>query len=101
MTIKDRDFDRLIEKLGFESRQSDHLFAWFEYQGQVIARTRRSNKRGDMPMQDSIRQQMKLSDAQLREALQCTLGRDEYIALLRQKGLIPLQEPETEAGAPE
>jgi hypothetical protein len=39
-------------------------------------------------MQHSIRQQMKLSEQQLREAISCSLGPDEYVELLRQKGLI-------------
>jgi hypothetical protein len=88
MSITDREFDGLISKLGFVSRQSDHLLAWFEYDGKVILRTRRSNKRGPLPMEHSIRQQMKLSDGQLREALSCTLGHPEYVALLKTKGLI-------------
>lgn len=88
MTIKDREFDLLIRKFGFETRQGDHFFAWFEYDGKVILRTKRSHKRGDLPMQDVIRQQMKLNDNQLREAIACSLGRLEYIDLLRSKGLI-------------
>jgi hypothetical protein len=95
VTIKDREFDLLIQKFGFETRQGDHFFAWFEYKGKVILRTKRSHKRGDLPMQDAIRQQMKLNVGELREAIACTLGLPEYIELLRSKGLI-VDEPSSE-----
>ena len=88
MTIKDRDFDLIIRKLGFESKEGDHLFAWFEHEGKVILRTRRFHKRGDLPMQDAIRQQMKLTDSQVREAIACSFGLIEYVAHLKSRGLI-------------
>ncbi|HLF80072.1 MAG TPA: hypothetical protein VJB57_21540 [Dehalococcoidia bacterium] len=88
MTIKDRDFDLLVNKLGFQTRENDHLFAWFEYEGKVLLRTRRSRKRGDLPMQNSIRQQMKLSDRQVREAISCTFGMPEYLENLKARGIL-------------
>ena len=39
-------------------------------------------------MHHSIRQQMKLNDNQLRRAIRCTLSLDDYIAILRGKGII-------------
>lgn len=86
--LKRSEFDRLVEKFGLKTRQGDHLFAWLEYDGKVIVRTRRSEKRGDLPMQHSIRQQLKLSEDQLAAAIACTFGLDEYIAHLREKRLI-------------
>ncbi|HLG12469.1 MAG TPA: hypothetical protein VI876_11985 [Dehalococcoidia bacterium] len=88
MTIKDRDFDLIVSKLGFKTRETDHLHAWFEYDGKVVARTRRSRKRGDLPMQNAIRQQMKLSDDQVRDAIRCTFGHSEYVAHLKSRGII-------------
>jgi hypothetical protein len=40
-------------------------------------------------MQYSIRQQLKLNEEQLRQAVGCHLSRDDYIEILRAKGLIP------------
>ena len=62
MTIKSHEFDRLINKFGFTTRESGDLLAWFEYNGKIITRTRRSRKQGDLPMQHSIRQQLKLNE---------------------------------------
>jgi hypothetical protein len=89
MTIRARDFDLLISKFGFQSRNSGDLLAWFEYDGKVVVRTKRSHTRGsDLPFQHSIRQQMKLNQQELSQALRCHLDRDGYIELLRRKGIL-------------
>jgi hypothetical protein len=86
--IKAQEFDRLIEKFGFKTRKSGDRLAWFEHDGRVVVRTRRSEGSGDLPMQHSIRQQLKLNEQQLREALGCSLTRAEYVEILRVKGLL-------------
>jgi hypothetical protein len=89
MTIRARDFDLLISKFGFQSRDSGDLLAWLEYDGKVVVRTKRSHIRGrDLPFQHSIRQQMKLNEQELAAALRCTLDRDGYIELLRRKQIL-------------
>lgn len=88
MTIKAHEFDHLVAKLGLKTRDSRDLLAWFEYEGKIITRTRRSKGSGDLPMQHSIRQQLKLNEQQLREAVTCTLSREGYTDILRNKGLI-------------
>lgn len=88
MTIKAQEFDRLVARLGLKTRDSGDLLAWFEYEGKVITRTRRSKGSGDLPMQHSIRQQLKLNDEEFRKAIDGTLTRQDYIALLKRKGLI-------------
>lgn len=86
--IKRAEFDILVRKLELKTKQSSHLHAWFEFEGRVITRTRRSEKRGDLPMQHSIRQQLKLSDDELAGVIGCTMGKAEYVTLLRSKNLI-------------
>ena len=86
MPLAAHEFDSLIRKFGFKTRSSGDLLAWLEIEGKVVVRTRRSNKSGDLPMYHSIRQQMGLSEGQLRKAIKCTLGRDSYIGVLREKG---------------
>jgi len=90
MSIRSRDFDRLISKFGFQTRDSGDLLAWFEYEGRVVLRTKRSRTPGsrDLPFQHTIRHQMKLNEDELGEAIRCTLGREDYIALLRRKGVL-------------
>jgi hypothetical protein len=86
MTIKAHDFDHLVTKLKLKTRGSRDLLAWFEYKGKIITRTRRSKGSGDLPMQHSIRQQLRLNEEQFRKAIGCTLTRQDYIDILRQKG---------------
>ena len=90
MTIKAHEFDRIVDKLGFVTRDSRDLLAWLYYNGQIVVRTKRSKQRGtDLPFQHSIRQQLKLNDDQLRGVIACTIGREEYLAILHSKGLLP------------
>jgi hypothetical protein len=86
--IKRAQFDKLVKKLELVTRQGDHMFAWVEYEGRIIARTRRSEQHGDLPMQHSIRQQLKLSEEQLQAIIGCSLGREDYIKILHKKGLV-------------
>ena len=89
MSIKARDFDRMMDKLGFETRDGKDLLAWFTHDGKVVVRTKRSHIKGrDLPFQHSIRQQMKLNEEELREVLGCTIGQREYVELLRRKGIL-------------
>ena len=89
MTIKAREFDALVRKLQMQTRDGRDLHAWFEFEGKVITRTRRSKGSGDLPMQHSIRQQLKVNEMQMRELIRCTLGRDDYLEILRNRGLLP------------
>ncbi len=88
MTIDRAEFDRIVSKFGLRTRESGDLLVWLEVDGKVVVRTRRSNKKGDLPMQHSIRQQLKLNETQLREAIDCTLSRKGYIDILRSKGIL-------------
>ena len=88
MTVKAREFDRLVKKLGLTVRDSRDVLAWFEYEGKIITRTRRSKGSGDLPMQHSIRQQLKLNEDEFRQAIGCTLTLDDYVDILRRKGLL-------------
>ena len=89
MTINAREFDHLVDKFGLETRNSGDLLAWFVYDGRRVTRTRRSKKSsGDLPMQHSIRQQLKLNEDQMRSAVGCHMTRDEYIEILRARGII-------------
>lgn len=89
MSIRARDFDQMMGKLGFETKDGKDLLAWFTYEGKTVVRTKRSHIKGrDLPFQHSIRQQMKLNEEELRQVLGCTIGRPEYVALLKRKGVI-------------
>lgn len=92
MTIKACEFDHIADKLQLKTRSSRDLLAWFEVEiegkRKIITRTRRSKGSGDLPMQHSIRQQLKLNEEEFRAAVKCTLSREDYIEILRKKRLL-------------
>ena len=81
------DFDRLALKFRMEIRHGRHLRAEFFYQGRKICTTYRSHGNKDNPFYQ-IAKQLYLTPAQLRDAIRCTLGLEDYIAILREKGMI-------------
>lgn len=98
MTVKRAEFDRIISKLTMKVRQSGDLLVFYEYEGKVIVRSRRSNKQGDLPMPHAIRQQFKLNEDQFRDLVNCPLDRDGYVAILREKGLLEKHAPVIDVG---
>lgn len=88
MSVKKRDFDRLVAKYNFEVRQSDHLHAWLVVDGRIVVRTRRSNGRGELPAVPLIQKQLHLNSREFTEAVSCTLTSDGYRQLLKKKGVL-------------
>ena len=89
MTIKAKDFQHIVEKLGLQTRSGGHRLVWFEYEGKPVLWTRCSHKKGrDLPFQHGIRQQLKLNEDELRHAISCSLDRDQYVTILKQKGFL-------------
>lgn len=87
LRMKAHEFDRIVSKLELQTRNTDHIHAWLEYDGKVVIRTKRSHGSKPQP-RILIRQQLKLTEAQLIELVRCTLSRDAYIQILKDKGLI-------------
>ena len=83
-----REFDRVVGKLGLEvSEGGSHRKAKFYYQGELIISTLRSRSPKEFE-EHQVRRQLKLDSRQLRAAVRCTLGREDYIDILREKGLL-------------
>lgn len=77
-----------MRKLDLQTRDGGDLLAWFKHEGKLITRTRRSHCAGDIPMPHAVRQQLKLNEQQLAGIISCQLGREDYVQILKQKGLI-------------
>jgi hypothetical protein len=85
--MKVHEFETLVGKLGLQTRNARDRLAWFEYEGKVITRTKRSHGKGELPG-DLIRQQLKLNDKQLAGVLDCSLYREDYVEILKTRGLL-------------
>jgi hypothetical protein len=86
--MKVHEFERLVNKLQLKVRDTRDRLAWFEYEGRVITRTKRSHGKGfDLPA-NLIRQQLKVSGTEFAGLIQCRLGLDDYVNILRAKKLL-------------
>lgn len=87
MRLKRHDFESIVTKLRLVTRNSGDRHAWFEHEGKIVTRTKRSFGTGELPT-DLIRQQLKLNEEQLADLVGCTFGRADYVEVLRQKGFL-------------
>jgi hypothetical protein len=86
--MKVHEFERLVNKLQLKVRDSRDRIAWFEYEGRIITRTKRSHGKGfDLPA-DLIRNQLKVSGKEMAGLIQCRLSLDDYVEILRRKKLL-------------
>lgn len=90
--MKVHEFETLVQKLDLRTRDSKDRLAWFEHGGRVIARTKRSHGKGDLPGH-LIRQQLRLNEDELAGIVGCSLLREDYVTILTKKGLIEKQSP--------
>lgn len=83
-----REFDRVVGKFRMEITEGgSHRKAKFYYQGELIISTLRSRSPQEFESHQ-VRRQLKLDNRQLRAAIRCTLGLEDYIAILRERGMI-------------
>lgn len=93
MSVKANDVDRIFRKLQMRTREGKDKLVWFEYEGNPILYTRRSHGAGDVGnIAHFIRQQLKVNETQFNGLRNCPVSRDDYIAILRSKGLIPSEQ---------
>ena len=85
--MKVHEFDRLETKLKLKVRNARDRLAWFEYEGKVITRTKRSHGSKELPSH-LIRQQLKLTEQQFSGILGCSLKLRDYVQILKGRGLI-------------
>lgn len=85
--MKVHEFTRIDNKLGLKARNSGDRLAWFEHEGVVVVRTKRSHGNKDLP-ENQMRQQLKLNEDQFSGLVSCSVSREDYIAILRAKRII-------------
>lgn len=91
--MKTWEFEALVTKLRLQTRNGRDRLAWFEYQGKVVVRTKRSFGNKEQPG-DKIRQQLKVNEQQLAGLIRCDVSLENYIEILKAKGIItPDSEP--------
>ena len=85
--MKVHEFDRLENKLKLRTRNSGDRLAWFEYDGKIVVRTKRSHGNKELPA-NLIRQQLKVNEQQFSGLISCSVSLNDYVQILKEKGLI-------------
>ncbi len=90
MQIKKAEVGKIFEKLRLEVRSTKHRYGWFIYKGRKILRVHYSHGKGGVPgrVSEKIRSQLKLSKNDFKELIDCPLSLEDYITIIKKKGLI-------------
>jgi hypothetical protein len=86
--MKAHEFERIVKKLGMETRNSYDRLAWLVHNGQMVVRTRRSHGAGKFLPKDKIRQQLKVNESQFAGLISCSVSKQDYLKILTEKGII-------------
>ena len=94
MSLRAADEDRVFSKLIMRVRNGKDRLALFYHKGRLITRTKRSfgSRKIDGTVRHLIRQQLKLSEAEFSGMVDCSLGREDYVNILRKKKKIHMSE---------
>lgn len=93
MQLKKREVRSAFSKLRMRIEHTHHKIAYFEYNGIQYLKTRVSHGEGEIPkpVVERIRKQLFLNQLQFRDLVKCPLGYDEFVAVLKDKGIISKQ----------
>lgn len=82
--------DRVFKKLDLAVRSTGHNYGWLIFKGKKILRVHYSHGKGDIPekITSKIRGQLKLSEKDFKNLVDCPLTYEGYITLLKAKGVI-------------
>ena len=90
--MKVHEFDRVVNKLGMETRDSTHHHAWLIHNGVTVVRTKRSHGNNKFIPEHLIRKQLHVDQEQFAGLQSCTVSKEQYLQILAAKGVI--SEPE-------
>jgi len=88
MQIKKNQALKVLKKLKFQYRTRKEKFAKFYFEDTLILTTSVPKGKGDLYVSNQFRQQLKLNEKQLSDAIRCPLDFQEYIDHLKSIGII-------------
>lgn len=88
--MKKNDIEKIFRKLNLRVWSTGHNYGWLIYKDKKTLRVHYSHGKGDIPdkIANKIRGQLKLSQKDFRNLIGCPLTYEDYITILKQKGLI-------------
>jgi hypothetical protein len=90
MQIKKAEVGKIFKKLKLDVRSTKHRYGWFTFEEKKILRVHYSHGKESVPgrVSDKIRSQLKLSQKDFRDLIDCPLSLEDYIGILKKKGII-------------
>ncbi len=91
MPLKARDVKKSLRAKGFAEENRDHCYYFFVYDGkksQINTKISHSETEIDDRNCSSMARQMKLSNPQFKDFVECCLTKEAYLAVLIQAGHI-------------
>jgi len=86
--MKVHEFERIVTKLGMETRDSRDRLAWLVHDGVTVVRRRRSHGNSKYMPEHQIRQQLKVNESQFAGLISCDITKEDYIKILTDRGVI-------------
>lgn len=88
--MKKNEMERVFKKLAPEVRSTGNNYGWLIFGGKKILRVHYSHVKRDIPekVANKIRGQLKLTQKDFKNLIGCPLKYEDYIGILKQKGLI-------------
>lgn len=88
--MKKNEIEKIFKKLDLKVRSTGHKYGWLIVKDKKILRVHYSHGKGDIPNKivNKIRGQLKLSQKDFIELINCPLTLEDYINLLKQKRII-------------
>ena len=90
MQIKKSEIGKVFKKLKLDVRSTKHRYGWFVFEGRKILRVHYSHGKGNIPgrVSDKIRSQLKLTQKDFKNLIDCPLSLKDYETILKEKSLI-------------
>ena len=88
--MKIKEIEKIFRKLDLKVRSTGHNYGWLIVNGRKILRVHYSHGKGDIPsvVVNKIRGQLKLSQKDFLELINCPLTYEGYLSILKQKGIL-------------
>jgi hypothetical protein len=86
--MKVHEFEKIVNKLGMQTRDTHDRLAWLVHDGVTIVRTRRSQGNSKHLPEHLIRQQLKINEEQFAGLISCNVTKEQYLKILADKGVI-------------
>jgi hypothetical protein len=88
--MKTNEVEKIFRKLDLKVRSTGHNYGWLVVGGKKILRVHYSHGKGGIPEKvvNKIRGQLKLAQDDFKELVSCSLGYEDYLKILKDKGLL-------------